>query len=205
LAAPNSSILQLVSGLVAAGYLSENSKVYTLGPGPVLLAHISGTPVVQQVPHSYLTALQEELGLSVQLGVRLGDTFVAVDQVGLVSKTDFLAWDRMRRPLLKTATGKTILSNLPATELHKILKASQEKDPEDVEIFLQELPDIRRSGLAYNLARTVPAIFSVATSAYNREGNFVGAVCVSGTSEIRDKLAEIGELLINRIRGWEIS
>jgi DNA-binding IclR family transcriptional regulator len=204
LEAPNSSILQLISGLVVRGYLSEDGKVYTLGPGAILLAHIARTPPVQRVPHSYLTAIHEESGLSVHLSVRLGDSHVAIDQVGLASKLDFLAWDGIRRPLLKTASGKIILANLVDVELHRLLKEAQTDSPEDVETFLVELPAIRAKGLAFNLGQTEKDVFSVAAAARAKDGTFIGAVSLSGPPEIRGELDDIGELLLTRVNDWRV-
>jgi DNA-binding IclR family transcriptional regulator len=189
---------------VATGYLSERSKVYTLGPGPLLLAHISQIPAIQRVPHSYLEELHKESGLSVHFSVQLGDTSVAVDQVGLTSKTDFLAWDRARRPLPTPASGKIILANLPDVDLHKILRSLQSTSPEDVEKFLDELSVIRQKGLAFNLEKTISGIVSVATGVCDRAGIFVGAVSVSGPTDIRDRIDEIGMSLLKRVKGWDI-
>jgi DNA-binding IclR family transcriptional regulator len=204
LGAPNSSILQLLSGLVARGYLAEHGKVYNLGPGVILLANVPQAPTILKISHSYLTALNDEFELSVHLSVRLGDTFVAIDQVGLTSKLDFFAWNGMRRPLLKTAAGKIILNNLPDIELNRLLKAARAHSPKDVEAFLTELPDIRRNGLALNRAETIEGVFSVAAAAYDREGNFAGAVSLSGSSDIKDDLVQIGERLLMRMRSWVI-
>lgn len=204
LGAPNSSIFQLISGLVATGYLSERAKIYTLGPGPLLLAHISRIPAIQRVPHSYLVDLNKESGLSVSLSVQLGDTSVTIDQVGLTSRTDFLAWDRVRRPLPTPAAGKIILANLPDVELHKILRSLQAESSEDVEIFLDELASIRQKGLAFNLEKTIAGVVSVATGVYDKNGNFVSAVSISGPPAIKDRIDEIGGFLIMRVKSWDI-
>jgi IclR family acetate operon transcriptional repressor len=204
LGAANSSIFQLTSGLVATGYLSEHAKIYTLGPGPLLLAHMSQIPAIQRVPHSYLIELNKESGLSVHLSVQLGDTSVTIDQVGLTSKTDFLAWDRVRRPLPTPAAGKIILANLPDADLHKILRSLQAEMPEDVETFLDELAGIRQKGLAFNLEKTISGVVSVATGVYDRSGSFVGAVSVSGPPDIKNRIDEIGFSLLKRVKSWDI-
>lgn len=204
LEAPNSSTLQLIGGLVARGYLSEHGKSYTLGAGVILLAHVSRVPTIMRIPHSYLTALNEEFELSVHLGIQVGDTFVTIDQVGLMSKLDFFAWNGVRRPLLRTAVGKIILANLADIELNRLLKAGHAHSREDVEAFLSELSSIRQEGLALNLAETIQGVFSVAAAAYDRKGDFVGAVSLSGSSDIKNDLAQIGERLLVRMRSWVI-
>lgn len=44
LQAPMSSTQQLLSGLVATGYLDSDGKRYVLGPGPRILTLIAGVP-----------------------------------------------------------------------------------------------------------------------------------------------------------------
>lgn len=203
--APKTSVLQLLGGLVATGYLAEHKRNYTLGTGPLLLALSSNAPNLARIRHSDLVALNAETGLSVQVGVRLGENFVAVDHAGLNSQADFHAWNRTRRPLLSTATGKIILANLADEELHRVLQAAGATNADGVNRFFDELPDIRRRELAYNRGSTIPGAFAIATAAFDATGGFVAAVCLTGSNEIEARFEKVGALLIERVRSWKIA
>jgi DNA-binding IclR family transcriptional regulator len=202
---PKSSIQQLLSGLLATGYLDERDKRYVLGPGPFLLAVMSSTDVeARKVSHEALEELTEVLGHNVYIGVRFGDSCVSLDQVGLSSMSEFLAWEHTRRPLLPTAAGKTILANFESRELHNFLNHARRSQPEQVERFLEELPEIRRTGLSYNLGATYPDVVAVATAVRGRHGDFVAAVCMRTTAEFVDDLPECGERMKDHVSRWKL-
>ncbi|MGW4124825.1 IclR family transcriptional regulator [Nocardia sp. NPDC004711] len=201
--APKSSVQQLLSGLVATGYLDSDGTRYTLGPGPQLLSLMAGAPLpALRVPHEKLVALGGALNRSVYVGVRFGDSCISLDQVGLTHMWDFASWDRSRRPLLITAAGKVILAGLPDADLHSFLSSARKSEPHHVETFLAELPEIRATALAYNYGATYREVIAVATPLYDRQGAFVAAVCATDSKENLDGLTALGHRLKDGVAGW---
>lgn len=202
LGAPKSSTQQLLSGLVATGYLDGDGKRYVLGPGPQLLCLMAGLPIFPRVPHENLVALNAALNRSVYVGVRFGDSCISVDQVGLTNYWDFTSWDRSRRPLLTSAAGKILLAEMSDADLHGLLSQARREEPKNVATFLEELPEIKSTQLAYNIGRTDPEVIAVATPVYDSSGVFVAAVCATDRMENRDGLTDLGARLKEAVEAW---
>lgn len=120
--------------------------------------------------------LGRTLGGSVYVGVRFGDAWISLDQVGLTHISDVASWDDSRRPLLTTAAGKVILAGMPDRELDSFLTSARKSQPEHVQDFLDELPNIRSNKLAFNFGATYRHVAAVATPLYDAHGTFAAAV-----------------------------
>lgn len=203
--APKSSVQELTNGLLAAGYLIEQGGRFMPGPGSVLLAVRSAAVPLQKVRHDQLVRVHERLDRPVFVGVRVGDDHVFVDQAGEDVLVDFVSATRPRRPLLKTATGKIILSFLQSAERNELLHRFEQNEPAAVEAFLRELPSIRETALAYNYAATLPDRCAVATALTEPDGRFLAAICTAGGTELAATLPETGQALLAAVKDWAFS
>jgi len=203
LAAPKSSIQELTNGLLATGYLVERDRRFMLGPGPFVLSIRAAGLSLRQVDHDQLEQASERLGHSLFVGARLGDDHVFVDQAGHDVLMDFVAATRPRRPLLITATGKILLAFAPTAERNDFLVRMEREQPEHVEAFLDELPEIRARALAYNSGVTVPGRFAVATPLIDPDGSLLAAICLVVGPELADSLSDLGLALRETIGQWQ--
>jgi DNA-binding IclR family transcriptional regulator len=202
LEAPKSSIQELTNGLLAAGYLIENSGRFVLGPGAFILSlQTAGLPL-RRVLHEELERAQEHVGLALFVGARVGDDQVFIDQAGEDVLLDFVSAQHPRRPLLITATGKILLAWMSSVERNAFLRRKQREEPERVAQFLEELSEIRETRLAYNRGVTVPGRFTVAAPLVEPDGTFLAAICAVGGPEIEDRLPEVGATLLEAVDAW---
>ncbi|MFP5021718.1 IclR family transcriptional regulator [Pseudonocardia phyllosphaerae] len=144
--APVSSVQKLVDGLVAAGYLDEDDRRYTLGPAPWMLAARAGTPPVPAVPHDALAHLASVVRLPVLLAARVGDNSVYLDWAGADEAFDVALSARLRAPLPDTAAGRVLLAHLPADERKRIVLTVHDGDPAAASTLLDVCARIRDTG-----------------------------------------------------------
>ncbi len=202
LKAPKSSIQELTNGLLATGYLVERDGRFVLGPGAFVLSLKTAALPLRQVAHDELQRAQARVGHSLFVGARVGDDQVFVDQAGEDVLMDFVSATHPRRPLLITATGRIILAFMSGPERNEFLRRMDREQPERVAAFLEELPRIRETQLAYNPAVTVPGRFAVATPLIDPDGTFLAAICAVGGQEIADALPEVGQSLLEAVGAW---
>ncbi|KAF0960875.1 IclR family transcriptional regulator [Rhodococcus sp. T7] len=190
--APKSSIHELVNGLLATGYLIEHEHRISLGPAPFVLTLSGNRLAAQEVDRDLLPRIHEAVECSVLIGIQVGMSLVYIDQIGEEPALEFAARNHSRRSLYGTASGKVILADLPGREMDALLHSASSADRAEVDRFLAELPEIRATGLAYNLGSTIPNVYSVATALRSPDGTLVGAVCAVGREELRESLPDIG-------------
>jgi DNA-binding IclR family transcriptional regulator len=193
--APKSSIHELINGLLATGYLIESDRGFGLGPAPFVLSLTGNRVAAQEIDHELLVKVHKHVKCSVLIGVQVGDSLVYIDHVGDDPALQFTARNHSHRSLYATASGKILLANLPVREMDAFLLAARPDEKPAVEQFLRELPEIRRTGLAYNLAGTVSDVYSVATALRRSSGEFIGAVCAIGRQDLESKLPKIGRAI----------
>lgn len=193
--APRSSVQALTNGLVASGYLLERDQKLSLGAGPFVLALMSNRIAALGLSHEMVEDLYRKVGVSVLLGIGVGDSLVYIDQVGDHPVLEFVARNHSRRSLYATASGKIILSELPAKEMDAFLLSAPHSKAGEIREFLTELPEIRRTRLAYNLGGTIAGANAVATPLTDSRGNFVASVCAALRPDETANIDEIGKRL----------
>lgn len=199
--APKSTVQGFVNGLLAAGYLIESDHRYHLGPGPYVLTLRANQLPARTVRHADLLELAEATGLSVLLGVRVGEHVVYVDEVGESPPVRFIAKSRARRPLLETASGKIMLADMPEPELHRFLR--EHPNQPAVSGFLGELASIRQTGVARNLESPIAGGSAIATRVDDTQGNLLAAVALIGTAEeVRPRFDELEKVLCKARAEW---
>lgn len=199
--APKSTVQGFVNGLLAAGYLVEYERRYHLGPGPYVLTLRANRLPARTVRHADLVELAETTGLSVLLGVRVGEHVVYVDEVGESPPVRFIAKSRARRPLLETASGQIMLADMPEPELHRFLR-DHPNQPAVAE-FLAQLPSIRATGIARNLESPIAGGSAIATRVEDAEGHLLAAVALIGRAEeVRPRFDELAVVLEKARARW---
>jgi DNA-binding IclR family transcriptional regulator len=199
--APKSSIQGFVYGLLHTGFLEEHDRRYYLGPAPYVLTLRANRLPARTVAHSDLVDLHDRTGLSVLLGVKVGQHLVYVDEVGNTADLRFVTYSRRRRPILRTAAGKALLAFLDDRELHDVLAGHP--DQEGVEPFLAEVDEIRERGYSINKRSPISGVTAVGAPVRDHEGHIVAAVALAGTAEdVADRIDELGHLLGEATVAW---
>jgi DNA-binding IclR family transcriptional regulator len=200
--AAKSSIYGFVDGLLAKGWLYEEQSRFYLGPAVYGLTIASGQLRAGMVTHEDLTALQEATGISVFLGVEAGDHLIYIEEAGRAHIGTFEARSNIRRTLLATAAGKTLLAAKPQSELEVYLRRRSPEEKPLVQAFLEEYDEIRNTGIAINL-RQKGQRFAIAKAVVNAAGKVVAAVALVGaTKDMAHREGEFRQILTDHVDAW---
>ncbi len=203
LKAPVSSVQKLTNGLLAVGYLVSDDRRFELGPGAFALTMGGEWSSVAPVSHDLVERLSVELNCSIVLGVLVGDNLMYFDEAGNDPGIDYYARSRRRRPILTSSGGKRLLAGMSDDELHERLRRLSQTSPaSEIDQFLQELPEIRRTGLALGYA--LPNISAIAAGVPGRRGRLAAAlVAVGSPVDMGGRHEEVGAALLERIKQLE--
>jgi IclR family KDG regulon transcriptional repressor len=184
----NSTTFHLVKTIVSLGYIRQDkdSKRYRVGR-PLFALAASSLDEIEMV--SFATPILEDLSLqtgeSAHFAVRMGDSVVVIARTS--GPGAFQLADRVGvvRPANCTALGKVILAALRPDQLDRFLKriefkASTPKSITDAKALLQEIEEVRRSGMAFDDGEFDPEVRCVAVPVKDFTGQVVGALGISG-------------------------
>ena len=201
--APKSSLFGFVKGLVSRGWLYEANNRFYLGPAAYGLTLVSGHIRAGAVTQADINLLHQQTGLTVLLGMPCGDHLVWVAEAGIDRISQFDAHSDIRRSLLTTAGGKAVLAARTEAERSAYLRRHSSEDAAHVYNFLQELDEIRRTGIARNV-RLAGARSALATVLRDQKGGVVASVSMVGrTEDVQPRLAELQRTLLNHVDAWQ--
>jgi IclR family transcriptional regulator, KDG regulon repressor len=184
----NSTTFHLAKTMVSLGYIRQEkeSKRYRIGRPLFALAASSLDEIeMVNVATPILEELSRETGESSHFAVRMGDAVVVIARTsgaGAFQLTDRVG---VVRPAHCTALGKIILASLRQDQLERFLeriemKPSTNKSITDTRVLLEEIVEIRRSGIAYDDGEFNPEVRCVAVPVTNFTGQVIGALGISG-------------------------
>ena len=186
---PKSTTHRLVSDMLAWGALERAPGGVRLGVRMFELGHLVPTQrSMRELAAPYAHNLNEVTGLTSNLAVRDGQDIVYVEKVS--SRTLQVPHSRAggRLPLHCTALGKAILaySDLDFVEsvLAGVLKPRSPKTITDPHVLRRELANVREKKVAYDVEESQPGLFCVAAPVFSRRGRLVGAISVTGATEL---------------------
>ena len=183
----NSTTFHLVKTIVSLGYIRQDreTKRYRVGR-PLFALAASSLDEIEMV--SVATPILEDLSLktgeSAHFGVRMADAVVVIARTG--GPGAFQLTDRVGviRPANCTALGKVILAALRPDQLDRYIKRTELKvmTPKSIanpKTLLQEIENVRRSGMAFDDGEFDPEIRCVAVPVKDFTGQVVGALGIS--------------------------
>ncbi|MFI2332288.1 IclR family transcriptional regulator [Nocardia rhamnosiphila] len=201
LEAPVSSIQSLVNGLVAAGYLDERERRYSLGSAPYLLNRLAGRQPVSSVTHADLDEIHRRTGLTTVLSIAVGPDIFYVDYCSSDPRFAYLAENYVRRSLLRTSGGWVLLAGMEKRDLWAYIQALPAAEQSLADRFFALLPDIQHTGIC--AAPGASEQGDGVSIAVRENGRTVAAVGVIASREVilgeRDRLVDILE---ERGREW---
>jgi IclR family transcriptional regulator, KDG regulon repressor len=184
----NSTTFHLARTLVSLGYLRQekDSKRYRIGrPLFALAASALDEIEMVNVATPVLEDLSRETGESGHFGVRMGDTVVVIARTSGPGAFQLTERVGVVRPVHCTALGKIILASLRPDQLKRVLdrielKPSTEKSISDVAVLLDEVEEIRRTGIAFDDGEFNAEVRCIAVPVMDFTGQVIGALGISG-------------------------
>ncbi|WP_032368285.1 IclR family transcriptional regulator [Rhodococcoides fascians] len=189
-----STAFRLLATLEGRGLVEQATSrgKYQLGYGVVQLAtgaarghdlSVVSRPICQD--------LAVEVGETVNIAVRDGDSVVSIDQVIGSAAVTTINWVGQRTPLHATSAGKVFLAFLPETDRKAVLADDLERfTPHtivDIELLEKELDQVREQSFAVTHEEHEIGLAAVAAPIRVLDGSVVAAVTASGpTFRIHD-------------------
>ncbi|WP_138472217.1 IclR family transcriptional regulator [Poseidonocella sp. HB161398] len=165
--------------LAERGYLrAPRGREYELGPKLIELGFQAyGEMDIVRIAHPYLTALAEEGGATVHLGMRSGAEVVYLDKIQGNRPVEINSRIGGRRPLTRTGIGMALLLDSEAGELDEVIAGNGGMAAPAA--FRARMEEYREGGYALDLGDDSPAIRCVAAPVRDPLGRIAAAISLS--------------------------
>lgn len=182
---PRSTTHRLVDQLVGVGLLERDGSVVTLGLRLFELGQLVPQQLrVRSAVSPFLHDLREATRHTANVAIIDGADMIYLDRVPWRSAPQMPFRPGGRHPAYATAMGKAIMAHLPGEQVELIceqglnpLTASTITKREALE---QQLEEIRSTGLSFDREETREGVFCVASPVFDRDGEVLGAISVTG-------------------------
>ena len=204
-AAPKSSLVGLLAGLMAEGCLvRDEGGRYFLGPRFLSLAlRASAGRELIALARPILVDLVEASGETAVLGATApdGDLAAYLDKVESPNPIRYAVTVGERREMYCTAIGKILLAYFEPAQLKQYLKATPRTRFTATTItrtadLQTELARIRHDGMARTCDERVMGASGLAAPIFSNDGAVVAALAIAGPSERMQSNAENNERLV---------
>ncbi|MFC0406850.1 IclR family transcriptional regulator [Roseomonas elaeocarpi] len=188
---PKTSLLNLLPGLTAAGYLLRDGHQYRLGPKAFQLAGaiLHSNQEVASIVRPLLQRLATDTGKTVTFCVLAPDERAILHIVKEESRAAmrFVVDEGHRAPLHSTAGGRVILAFRPGNWVerfvnHARLTPQTRRTITSADALWSSIEEVRRVGYAITRGETYDTVGAVAAPVHGTEG-FIGAVVAAGAVE----------------------
>jgi DNA-binding IclR family transcriptional regulator len=195
------TVMRLLRTLVDAGYVTQDpaTRYYRLTGRILWLAHLVTARLdLRSVARSYLTALRDELGETVHLGVMEDLGVVYVDKLEAVNSIQLVSAIGQTMPLHSTSLGKALLAALPDAEREgKYVRMDflprTDRTIRDLAAFRSEILRTQERGYSTDDRENEPFGACVGAAIVGADGRPVGAISVAGPYfRIHDRLEYFG-------------
>jgi IclR family acetate operon transcriptional repressor len=191
LAAPKTSLLNLLPALTESGYLEQTDGRYNLGPRMFAL---SGTVVRRRqftlFARPSLAHLVEDVGETASLAVidRTSDVAVYVDSIASRSAINYTVPIGQIRPLYASVAGKVLLAYQSKDYIAQYLKRTPliprtTRTITSKTRLAKELTEIRRNGWAGTVEESSEGVSGFASPIFDREGQVIAAISIGGPAK----------------------
>jgi DNA-binding IclR family transcriptional regulator len=177
-----STVSRLLAVLQARGLVRREGDRFSPGPELARLGAVAVSSLaLAQVAREPLRLLAEETGETVNLAVRQGDQALNVQQVQTAHFVGVTDWTGRGAPLHAAANGKVLLA-FGAAPLQDALERLTPRTIVDPAALEAELAEVRRRGFATAVEELEVGLHAAAAPVFDRFGDCVAAVSVSGPS-----------------------
>jgi DNA-binding IclR family transcriptional regulator len=212
MAVPKSSLLNLLRGLVGAGYVAHTEGGYRLGGETYRLAGaVLASRQFPEIARPVLQKLAEQSGETALVGVPTPDRqfVVYVDKVESRTAIRFAATVGDRRPLYCAVGGQVLLAFQPAEARDQYLRqtrlvAHTPRTVTDKRKLRAMLDQVRAEGVAVTQGEMTEGVAGVGAPIFDNAGHVMAAVIIAGPQE---RIAAKAPLLTMLVRnaGADIS
>ena len=175
---PRSTVQRIVGALETEGWVMAASPEGRVRLGPAL-ARLAATARADmaRIAHPYLEELSRRINETVDFAVLDGDDAVFIDQVVAPNqlRAEFSLGDAF--PMHCSAHGKAILAALDIPRAEALAEAELPGEPGRVTHLMDELDEVRRTGLAFDREEHIKGICAVSAAVRDSLGG-VGAISV---------------------------
>ena len=196
------TVTRLLRTLVEAGYVTqdETTRRYRLTGRILWLAHRATVRLdLRSVARPHLTALRDELGETVHLGVMESLRIVYVDKLEAENSIQLVSAVGQTMPLHSTSLGKAMLAALPeaereATYARLELTPRTDRTIRDLDALREEVRLTQLRGYSTDDRENEPHGACVGAAILGADGRPAGAISISGPHfRIHDRLPYFGE------------
>ncbi|MEZ2391785.1 IclR family transcriptional regulator [bacterium RCC_150] len=196
--APKSSIHGLAKGLVTTGYLREYKGRYRQGPAVAMLA--SGRPPIPVSFHRALEQLCIDAGESAILTSLVGESVINIDVVETDQMIRASPVLNNRRPLWPTSYGKVYLAFMDPRRREIYLRRTH-TDQRELASILNELEEIRSTGVAFNREESIPGLYGVASPIITGGSDVTLAIGLAGpAARMKERADELAQRVLDTAR-----
>jgi DNA-binding IclR family transcriptional regulator len=202
-----SRVFRLLHTLVERGYVERNDDGtgYQLGVKLVERAALVRMDL-RELALPYMRLIHEAFNETVNLGILEGQRILYISALESSRPIRMAEAVGSRSPLHSTALGKAIVANLPDAERNRLVSAVSlvkltDRTITDHQTLIRELEIVRTRGYAIDDRENDPEGFCIGIPIFDRWGQPVAAMSVSGPADrVQGHSEEIADLLISLCR-----
>ncbi len=203
---PRGTLHRQMTNLVSEGLLAANADhSYELGLKLLELASSAwSSNEFRKIAEPHIRALQAETGETVHLGILKGRQIIYLDKVEGQQSVRMHSQIGNASPLYCTGVGKAALSAFPIEDVRKRLGDTEffrftPNTIASLDALVDELADIRRSGIAWDREEHEPGIHCVAAPVYSQHRHIAAGISATAPAfrVSRGQLAEWAPLVKN--------
>lgn len=205
------TVFRLLNTLVVLGYVKKNNITESYGVTLKFLTISSAQRAMydQRIDmRPMLEELSSECGETVHLVERNGKDIVYIDKIENSTNAFRMASQiGLSLPMVYTASGKVIMSDLSLDEIKQIwdesnVFAKTDKTITDFNVFIREIEEVRKNGYAIDNEENEIGVCCIAVGVRDMNGELKYAISVSvPTVRLNDEKAEKIKKLLTKYSG----
>ena len=163
--------------------------LFRLGPRLFVLGNAAagGSELIQTV-HPYLETINRDFKLSTFFGILSGQEVIILDKADRAHRVKLSSEIGMRIPIFAGVAGKALLSQLPETEIDKILSENTPKryTPRtitDKGVYKKEILGVKETGIAYDRGEYIEGLIAVAVPLQTYREDLQAAIWAVGLKQ----------------------
>jgi DNA-binding IclR family transcriptional regulator len=181
--------------------------LFRLGPRLFVLGNAAagGSELIQTV-HPYLETINREFKLSTFFGILSGQEVIILDKADRARRINLSSEIGMKIPIFAGVAGKALLSQLPETDMDRILSENRPKryTPRTITekaVYKKEILNVKKTGIAYDREEYIEGLVAVAVPLQTYREDLQAAIWAVGLKqEFReDTLRRITKFLSNMV------
>jgi DNA-binding IclR family transcriptional regulator len=203
---PRSTVQRIVDALDNEGFVLAATSYSGVRLGPALLSLAASTRFhIAEVARQTLEELAKECGETVDLSLVDQDKVVFIDQVSGTHRLTAVSAVGLSFSLHSSANGKAALAAMDDSEIDKLKRRIklQALTPHTIttwDVLLEEIGQVRKTGLAYDREENSLGISAVAAAIRSPSGELAAISIPAPTQRFVENEAALAEALIRHAR-----